>query len=88
MRVRLTFDLKTIIVIFAILIMIFMIFSETSNDIKIYKKINKEPKRVLIKNPHAMHPMPLPVPKPFAMPFPIQSNAALMGGLRIHESTK
>ena len=83
MRIRLTFDLKTIIVIFAILIMIFMIFSET--DMKIYKKINEEPKRILIKNPHAMHPMPLPVPKPFAMPFPIQSNAALMGGLRIHE---
>ena len=83
MRIRLTFDLKTIIVIFAILIMIFMIFSET--DMKIYKKINEEPKRLLIKNPHAMHPMPLPVPKPFAMPFPIQSNAALMGGLRIHE---
>ena len=83
MRVRLTLDLKTIIVIFAILIMIFMIFSETSNDMKIYKKINKEPKRLLIKNPHAMHPMPLPVPKPFAMPFPM--NTALMGGLRIHE---
>ena len=81
MRIRLTFDLKTIIVIFAILIMIFMIFSET--DMKIYKKINEEPKRILIKNPHAMHPMPLPVPKPFAMPFPM--NAALMGGLRIHE---
>jgi len=63
-----------------------MIFSET--DMKIYKKINEEPKRLLIKNPHAMHPMPLPVPKPFAMPFPIQSNAALMGGLRIHELTK
>ena len=83
MRIRLTFDLKTIIVIFAILIMIFMIFSET--DMKIYKKINEEPRRLLIKNPHAIHPMPLPVPKPFAMPFPVQSNAALMGGLRIHE---
>jgi hypothetical protein len=85
MSISLTLDLKTIIVIFAILIMIFMIFSETSNDMKIYKKINKEPRRLLIKNPHAIHPMPLPVPKPFAMPFPVQSNAALMGGLRIHE---
>ncbi len=79
MNIRLTLDLKTIIVILAILIMIFMIFSET--NMKIYKKINEEPKRLLIKNP--MHPMPLPVPKPFAMPFPM--NTALMGGLRIHE---
>lgn len=77
MNVRLTLDLKTIIVILAILIMIFMIFSET--NMKIYKKINEEPKKILIKNP--MHPMP--VPKPFAMPFPM--NTALMGGLRIHE---
>ena len=85
MQIRLTFDLKTIIVIFAILVMIFMIFSETAKDMKIHRKISEEPNRVLVKNPYAIHPMPLPVPKPYAMPFPIQSNAALMGGLRIHE---
>ena len=85
MQIRISFDLKTIVVIFSILTMIFMIFSETSNDIKIQRKIIEEPKRILFKNPHAIHPMPLPVPKPYAMPFPIQSNAALMGGLRIHE---
>ena len=85
MQIRITFDLKTIVVIFLILTIIFMIFSETNNDIKIQTKISREPKKFLIKNPHAIHPMPLPVPKPFAMPFPIQSNSALMGGLRIHE---
>ena len=85
MQIRISFDLKTIVVIFSILVIIFMIFSETSNDMKIQRKIIEEPKRILIKNPHAIHPMPLPVPKPYAMPFPIQSNAALMGGLRIHE---
>ena len=44
------------------------------------------PKKMLIKNPYAIHPMPIPVPKPYAMPFPIQSNAALMGGLKVHEN--
>ena len=85
MQIRLTFDLKTIIVIIAILFLIFMIFSETSNEIIIKRKIYNEPQRLLFKNPHDIHPMPLPVPKPFAMPFPIQSNTELMGGLRIHE---
>ena len=85
MQIRLSFDLKTIIVILAILLMIFMIFSETSNEIIVKRKIYKEPQRFLFKNPHAIHPMPLPVPKPFAMPFPIQSNTALMGGLKVHE---
>ena len=51
-----------------------------------FKKIKNEPKKILIKNPYAIHPMPIPVPKRYAMPFPIQSNAALIGGLKIHEN--
>jgi hypothetical protein len=84
MQIRLEFDLKTIIVIFSILFMLVMIFSETPKEIVIKRKIYKEPKKFLFKNPHAIHPMPLPVPKPFAMPFPIQSNVELLDKLKLN----
>lgn len=86
MQLYIHLDFKTILAIFLFLVIIFIIFSDTNSDMKIIKKIKNGKKKILVKNPHAIHPMPIPVPKPYAMPFPIQSNAALMGGLKVHEN--